>query len=193
MPTSIIENKTLWVSDPIAPEALSSDSSMTPTSPSATPPLIAGEIRRTLDERFRLTLPPDLAEAVTDEAGGTIVAKERYGCLSLWRAAEWQRRLDDGVALIREKIRAGRMEQRWDEVQRLGRLLSTRSTTVQLANRSRLLIPEGFREFLAVDKGQDVMVVGAAICVEVWNPQAWLEQLREEMPGFNPLFKELSG
>lgn len=161
----------------------------------APPPsdLIAGEYRRTLDERFRLTLPPELASAVADEAGATIIAKERYGCLSLWRAAEWQRRLSDGVGLIREKIRAGRMEQRWDDVQRLGRLLSTRAATVQLANRSRLLIPEGFREFLDVDKGQDVMVVGAAICVEVWNPHAWLEQLRQDMPAFGPLFKELTG
>jgi MraZ protein len=155
--------------------------------------LISGEIRRTLDERFRLSLPPDMAAAISDAAGETIVAKERDGCLSLWRAADWQRRLDDGVALIREKIRTGRMEQRWDDVQRLGRLLSTRSTTVKLANRSRLLIPESFREFLGVGQGADVVVVGAAICVEIWNPHAWLEQLRQEMPGFNPLFKELTG
>jgi MraZ protein len=155
--------------------------------------LIAGEVRRTLDERFRLSLPPELAVAVTDEAGETIVAKERYGCLSLWRAADWQRRISDGVSLIREKIRAGRMEQRWDDVQRLGRLLSTRATTTRLANRSRLLIPEGFREFLGVDKGQDVMVVGAAICVEVWNPNAWLEQLRQDMPEFGQMFKDLTG
>ena len=78
------------------------------------------------------------------------------------------------------------------DAQRLGRLLSTRSTTVKLANRSRLLIPEGFREFLGVDKGQDVMVVGAAICVEVWNPAAWLEQLRADMPAFGQMFKELT-
>ncbi|MFV0441949.1 MAG: division/cell wall cluster transcriptional repressor MraZ [Planctomycetaceae bacterium] len=155
--------------------------------------LISGEVRRTLDERHRLTLPPEMANAISDGAGETIVTKERYGCLSLWRAAEWQRRLDDGVTLIREKIRTGRMEQRWDDVQRLGRLLSTRATTVKLANRSRLLIPEGFREFLGIGPGQDVMVVGAAICVEVWNPQAWLEQLRQDMPEFNPLFKELTG
>jgi MraZ protein len=36
------------------------------------------------------------------------------------------------------------------------------------------------------------MLVGAAICVEIWNPQAWLELLRQEMPGFGVLFKELS-
>jgi MraZ protein len=36
------------------------------------------------------------------------------------------------------------------------------------------------------------MLVGAAICVEIWNPQAWLEHLRQEMPAFGILFKELS-
>jgi len=155
--------------------------------------IITGETRRTLDERFRLTLPTEMAEAVTDTQGETLVVKERYGCLSLWPASHWQQRTDDGVSLLREKISRGRMEERWDDVQKLGRLLSTRHVSVKLANRSRLLVPEGFREFLGVDKGQDVMVVGAAICVEVWNPTAWLEQLRSEMPQFNPLLKDLSG
>ena len=160
--------------------------------PSAPETFITGEVRRTLDDRFRLTLPPEFAESISDDEGQVIVAKERYGCLSLWRSAEWQRRIDDGVSLIRQKIAAGRMEQRWNEVQRLGRLLSTRYSPVKLANRSRLLIPEGFREFLDVPAGQDVMVVGAVICVEVWNPAAWLEQLKLDMPEFGGLFKELS-
>jgi MraZ protein len=71
-------------------------------------------------------------------------------------------------------------------------LLSTRSRAVRLANRSRLVIPEGFREFLDVPADGEVMLVGAAICVEIWNPQAWLELLRLEMPAFGPLLKELS-
>lgn len=152
---------------------------------------IQGEVKRTLDERFRLTLPTEMAQAVTDEAGDTIITKERYGCLSLWPVTEWQARQDSGIDVIRSKIAAGSMEQRWGDVQRLGRLLSTRSRTVQLAKRSRLLIPEGFREFLDVPAGQDVMVIGAVICVEIWNPTAWLETLRNEMPDFGSLFKEL--
>jgi MraZ protein len=154
---------------------------------------ITGEERRTIDDRFRLTLPAAMAQAVADDAGQTIVAKERYGCLSLWKAADWQARIDDGVSLIQKKIDAGRMDQRWTEVQRLGRLLSTRYQTVQLANRARLLIPETFREFLDVAVNQEVVLVGAVICVEIWNPRAWLETLRTEMPEFGPLFKELSG
>jgi len=153
---------------------------------------ITGEVKRTIDDRFRLSLPAEMAEAVTDTNGETILSKERFGCLSLWSAAEWQHRLDQGVALVQQKVQAGRMEQRWGEVQRLGRLLSTRSTTVKLANRSRLLIPEGFRQFLNVDANQEVVVVGAAICVEIWNPDCWLETLRDEMPDFNPLIQGLS-
>jgi len=55
-----------------------------------------------------------------------------------------------------------------------------------------LLIPEGFREFLDVASGSEVMIVGAVICVEVWNPSAWLDQLRTDMPEFGSLFRELT-
>jgi MraZ protein len=154
---------------------------------------ITGETKRTLDERFRITLPTEMAQAVTDQMGECILAKERPGCLSVWRAADWQKRIDDGVSLIRQKIDAGRMEQRWGEVQRLGRLLSTRSRTIKLANRSRLLIPEGYRELLDVGTNQEVLVIGAVICVEIWQPMAWLEVLRQDMPDFGTLFRDLSG
>ncbi|MFN5300369.1 MAG: division/cell wall cluster transcriptional repressor MraZ [Planctomycetaceae bacterium] len=154
---------------------------------------ITGEYRRVIDDRYRISLPPELAEPVSSAEGDVILVKERAGCLSLWRAADWQRRLESGVELVRQKIQLGRMEQRWGDVQRLGRLLSTRSRPVKLAGRSRLVVPEGFREFLDVAPETEVMLIGAVICVEIWQPQAWLELLREEMPGFNPLLNDLAG
>ena len=153
---------------------------------------LTGDFQRTIDDRNRLMLPPELASVVSDENGDLIIAKERAGCLSLWRQAEWQQRLDSGIALLRQKIDSGRMEQRWGEVQRLGRLLSTRHQTVRLANRSRLLIPDGFRTFLGVGAGKEVVIVGAVICVEIWNPEAWNSVLRDEMPDFGELFKQLT-
>jgi MraZ protein len=153
---------------------------------------LTGEIKRTIDERHRLTLPQDFAEAVSTEEGALVVAKERSGCLSLWPLEEWKKRLESGVSLLRRKIDAGRMEQRWGDVQRLGRLLSTRHQEVTLARRSRLLIPEGFRQFLGVNAGEEVVVVGAVICVEIWNPAMWMDVLRDEMPEFGDLFKHLT-
>jgi MraZ protein len=153
---------------------------------------LTGEYQRTIDDRFRLMLPPEFAEAVSDESGDVIVAKERAGCLSLWKPADWQQRLDSGISLLKQKIDSGRMEQRWGDVQRLGRLLSTRHQRVRLANRSRLLIPEGCRSFLGLKGGAEATVVGAVICVEIWNPEAWGSVLKAEMPDFGELFKQLT-
>ena len=153
---------------------------------------ITGEWKRVMDDRYRVTLPAEVAAWVTDAAGDTILTKERPGCLSLWRAAEWQQREDAGISLIQQKIQAGRLEQRWADVQRMGRLLSTRSRMVRLANRSRLVIPEGFREFLEVPPEGEIMVIGAVICLELWNPRYWLDHLKQEMPEFGSLFKQLS-
>ncbi|MCO6455184.1 MAG: division/cell wall cluster transcriptional repressor MraZ [Pirellulaceae bacterium] len=153
---------------------------------------LLGEFRRVLDERYRVSIPSPLVDALVEDGQDCILAKERPGALSLWNARQWQSRLDAGVELVENKMRAGRLEGRLEEVQRLGRLLSTRHTTVQLAGRGRLVIGEGFREFLGVETGGELMVVGAAVCVELWQPAAWLRYLQEQMPDFGRLFNQLS-
>lgn len=154
--------------------------------------LILGESTRTLDQRYRLSIPPELAETLVPDGGECILAKERPGCLSLWNVVLWKARLDAGVQLVESKIEAGRLEGRAEEVQRLGRLLSTRHREVQLAGRGRLVVPEGFREFLGVEPGGDTMVVGAAVCVEIWHPERWGRYVGEEMPAFRQLLDRLS-
>jgi MraZ protein len=152
---------------------------------------ILGEFPRSLDDRYRLSIPAELAEYFGDQPN-CILAKQRPGCLSLWRAEQWQSKLAAGVDLVQAKMRAGKLEGRLEQVQLLGRLLSSRHKNVELAGRSRLLIPEGFREFLRVEPGGEVIVVGAAICVEIWNPAAWLAYLEKRIPKFRRLLDELS-
>ena len=153
---------------------------------------LLGEFRRSLDERYRLSIPNELGDALTASSPDCILAKERPGCLSLWSAPVWQARLDEGVELVKQKMRAGKLRERIAEVQLFGRLLSTRHRLVQLAGRGRLVIPEGFREFLGVEPGGEVQIVGAAVCVEIWNPAAWLKYLEGRMPRFRRLFDRLS-
>ncbi|MBI3836350.1 MAG: division/cell wall cluster transcriptional repressor MraZ [Planctomycetia bacterium] len=160
---------------------------------SAPQEFILGEFPRTLDERHRLSIPQELVDPLVTGGFDCILAKERPGCLSLWSSAAWQAKLDEGVDLVKSKIRAGKLAGQIEEVQLLSRLLSTRHKTVQLAGRGRLSIPDGFREFLQVEQGGEVIVVGAGVCVEIWNPPAWLAYLAVEMPGFRQLFDKLSG
>ncbi len=153
---------------------------------------IIGEFPRAIDDRFRLSLPNELLDPLAKDAKELILVKERRGCLSLWNPKVWQTRWQGGIDLIRQKMRLGRLEGRIQHVQRFGRLLSSRYREVALAQRGRLVIPEGFREFLAVEAGGEVMVVGAAVCVEIWHPQQWRNYLESQMPKFTALFQHLS-
>lgn len=153
---------------------------------------ILGEFPRTLDERFRVAIPAELATGLIADSPQCVLAKERPGCLSLWNSQAWSKRFDAGVELVKGKMRAGKLEGRLEQVQLLGRLLSTRHKTVELGDRGRLLIPEGFREFFNAEPGTDVLVVGAAVCIEIWKPDAWRTHLETHIPDFTKLFDELS-
>ncbi|QDT67729.1 MraZ-like protein [Planctomycetes bacterium MalM25] len=155
--------------------------------------MLTGEAIRTLDPRFRLSLPAELAEAVGGAEGDCLLAKERPGCLSLWRRDAWEEKQRQATEIVSNKLASGRLDARLGDVQRLGRLLSTRQRPVQLAGRGRLVIPEGFRELLGVEAGGDVVIVGAAVCVEIWNPTAWADLIGAEMPTFRDLFEDLAG
>lgn len=159
-------------------------------SPSAE--LLLGEFSRTLDDRYRISLPPELLGPLSSSGAKMVLAKERAGCLSLWPAAIWKPRIDAAIDVVRTKLQAGLLNQRVGHVQDLGRLLSTRHKPVALAERGRLVIPEGFREFLAVEPGTDLLVVGAAVCVELWQPAAWTAFITAEMPDFRRRIDELT-
>ena len=91
------------------------------------------------------------------------------------------------------QMESGLLVQRSSQVQDVGRLLSTRHRWVSLAGRGRLVVPEGFREFLGVEPGGTVIVVGAAVCIELWQPSAWHAFITAEMPQFRQQLGELIG
>ena len=153
---------------------------------------VLGEFRRSIDDRFRISIPPELLESLEESAQGYILAKERPGALSLWRAEDWGERLSKDIALVQSKIEAGHLKDRTTDVQLLGRLLSTRHRDVQIAGRGRLSIPEGFREFLGIEAGAEAMVVGAAVCIEIWRPTAWIDYLEAEIPQFGQILDQLA-
>ena len=153
---------------------------------------LLGEFRRSLDDRYRLSIPGELHQRLLDGGGECILAKEMPGALSLWGKSDWGDRLEKGVEVVQSKMRAGRLEGRIEDVQALGRLLSTRHRDVQITGRGRILIPEGYREFLGVEPGGEVLIVGAAVCVEIWRPDSWFIHLEEKMPEFRHLLDRLA-
>jgi MraZ protein len=154
--------------------------------------LIRGEFRRVYDDRYRIALPPELTEPIGGEGADCVLAKEREGCLSLWSHKLWIEKFDRGVEFLESKLQMNFMErEHLVKLQRLVRLWSARSRVVKLGQRGRLLVPEGFREFLAVAPNTELIVVGAGVCVEIWNPEHWSTYLRHDLGEFHALFNEL--
>lgn len=154
-------------------------------------PLILGEFSRKVDERNRLSLPSELKLFLPEE-GNCVIVKERPGCVSLWEQMAWQEKLDARTELIQHRIKVGDLDHRMPEVQMFGRLLSTRQKPLQIDKKGRFILPEGFREFLDVETDKEVMVVGAMICIEIWNPQKWVKYIERGIPKFQKLITRLS-
>ena len=154
--------------------------------------MLTGEAIRTLDDRYRLTLPAEMAQVLAGDAGECLIAKERPGCLSLWNRGDGEKKQQETTDLVWAKLASGRLNDRLNDVQRLGRLLSTRQRVIPIAGRGRIVVPESFRDLLGVVPGGEVMVVGAAVCVELWRPESWAEMIGQEMPGFHDLFEALA-
>jgi len=159
---------------------------------SAVADLLIGEFVRTLDERHRLALPAELCGQLLANGPRLVLAKERTGCLSLWPASIWKPRIDAAIDVVRSKLQAGLLSQRVGQLQDMGRLLSTRHKVISLTERGRLVVPEGFREFLAVEPNAELVVVGAAVCVELWQPAAWNAFVTVAMPDFRQRMDDLT-
>lgn len=153
---------------------------------------LQGEFLRSLDERYRLTLPPELVEGMLGASEDALLVKERPGCLSLWPLEAGKTQLRKELAVVQSKLAAGLLGARLSQVQTLGRLFSTRQKEIKLAGRGRLVLPEGFREFLRVEPTQEVVVIGAAVCIELWHQTAWQTHLGRQIPRFRKLLTRLS-
>ena len=153
--------------------------------------LITGEFSRTIDERYRLTLPDEFKEVFKPESGKCVIVKESPGHLSLWEESIWKQHHDTRVEMVLQRLNTGYLGQKMSDLQQFGRLLSTRSRPIQLVERGRFLLPESFRAFLAVEPKNDVMLVGAAFCIEIWNPQKWISFIEEALPQYGSLLESL--
>lgn len=154
--------------------------------------LIEGEYRRVYDDRYRIVLPAEFIGPLGGEESECVLSKEREGCLSLWKLSTYEQKIERGLKVFKTRFEGDLLDRDFSKVQRFSRLLSTRSRRVKLAQRGRLLVPEGFREFLGVQPDSETLVVGAGVCVEIWNPARWFDYLRADLGEFTNLFKELA-
>jgi len=134
--------------------------------------VLSGQYEHVIDPKGRLILPKAFRAYFGTEG---VISPDRLGCLSLWTAGEWSRRVasendraEQGTAADRKQLR----------------FVLAYSQSVSFDDQGRFALPVKAREFAGLDG--DVLINGVLGHLEIWNPTTW----RESFAGVEELFRE---
>jgi MraZ protein len=120
-----------------------------------------GQFERTLDEKGRVAIPPELRAGL---GAGAVLTRSFDNCLSIYPAARWE-------VLSRS---VNELPQVRPEVRDLARSLFGSAVTCDFDAQGRVSIPVFLREHASL--GSDVVVVGVNSRVEIWSKELWLQE-----------------
>jgi len=121
-----------------------------------------GEYTYSMDGRGRLPVPPRFRDAFV--RGAVLTQGSPDSCLRLYPLPTYEQQ----AALYTSEPptrRKGRM---------IRRAFFARSFEVELDRQGRILVPARLREFAGLEG--NVVVVGAAECLEIWEPDRWASE-----------------
>jgi MraZ protein len=126
--------------------------------------MFLGKYERSLDDKSRVVLPPELRSAL---AQGAVLSRSFDDCLCIYPVAKWEslaRAIDD-LPEVRYEARI------------LARSLFAGATACDLDRHGRIAIPAFLREHANLQ--DDVVIVGLCSRIEIWGKEAWQAEHRE--------------
>lgn len=120
--------------------------------------MFMGEYNHTVDEKGRLIIPSKFREELGDRF---VVTKGLDGCLFVYPEDEWK--------ILEDKLRALPLTNR--DARAFARYMLAGAAEVEPDKMGRILIPQVLRTFGELDK--DVVLIGVASRVEIWNKDKW--------------------
>lgn len=118
--------------------------------------LLTGEFFHTVDSKGRVFVPAKIRESLGDSF---ILARSVDGCLSLYDMTEWGK-ITDKLALLPDS-----------QTRPIKRFLFTFASETVPDSQGRIVIPQGLREYAAIEK--DVAVLGVGDHAEIWRLDRW--------------------
>jgi len=120
-----------------------------------------GEFEYKIDEKGRVPIPPRFRRELKD---GVVLTQGIEKCITAYPLSEWQNlatTLTSG-SLTRSKLR------------RLSRAIFATAFSTNLDAQGRVALPVPLREYAEIVN--DVVIIGANNCLELWNPVHWEEE-----------------
>lgn len=120
--------------------------------------VLLGEVRHTLDDKGRVTLPSNSRQHF---AGGCVITRGRDGCLWIFPNPEWDR----VAAALRELSTAQR------EIRSARRFFLGSASEETPDSQGRIRVPASLRTHANLSK--DVVISGEADRLEIWDAATW--------------------
>jgi MraZ protein len=117
-----------------------------------------GEYQHSVDSKGRLVLPSKFRERLSR---GLVVTKGQERCLYVFPMDRWEQEVEQVNQLPRTDRRS----------RNYARSFFGAASDQMLDGQGRVAIPQPLREYAAL--GKDVVVVGVADRVEIWDTESW--------------------
>ncbi len=118
-----------------------------------------GTFDYTLDAKNRLTVPARFRAVLAD---GVVMAKSTEPCVQLWVPTDYEAFTGSALAPLNPTS---------PDARKLRRFFAANSHDTELDSAGRVSFPSFLLEHASLKK--DVVVTGAADCLEVWDRGAW--------------------
>jgi len=142
--------------------------------------MFRGRHIHTLDAKGRLSIPSRFREILAQHREEVLILTNFDNCLAGFPSDEWE--------LFEEKIRAQSMLNK--DVRAFSRYFFSSAQECPVDRQGRILIPPALREDAGLEK--DVVLVGVASRIEIWNKARWDASYRESTENFESIAAKLS-
>ena len=127
--------------------------------------MLLGAYDHTIDDKNRLTLPAKFREAFQD---GVVVTRGLDGCLYAYCRPDWDRLVESRLTTMDTFSQKGR---------RIQRFFFAGASEADLDKQGRVMLPAQLLQHAKL--GREVVVAGVHDHLEIWDRNAWREELAE--------------
>lgn len=131
-----------------------------------------GQYRHSIDEKGRVSIPSAFRYLLMGQRGSFFVNRGFEGCIIAYPEEKW-----DGVVQMVKSIPLDDENTRWFK-----RQFFSAAKEVSTDQQGRVLLPQFLKDYAKI--ATDVVVVGVADYVEIWDAQTWDKAVEERMSSY---------
>ncbi len=139
--------------------------------------MFMGEYSHTVDAKGRLIIPSKFRESLGETF---VITKGMDGCLFAYDNQEWD--------AFEQKLKALPLSSK--DNRQFARFFLAGAAEVEVDKQGRILIPSNLREYAGLVK--DVVLVGVASRIEIWNREKWDALLEEQEESVEDIAERMS-